>query len=251
MREKRSLLLIDDDETTRMLLQLLLTGEGWDVQSEASGDAAAKTLANATALPDVILSDLQMPGLSGSAMANAMRSTMAKQAEPEAMPLLFAMTATDRDGPPSGFDDLLVKPFPPAELLKRCESHWTHTAGPGETPIVAGEAVLARDVFDQLKQSMPATQLHALYDFALTDAEGRVTRMAAAIQARDDAGFRREAHALKGSCGMVGALRLRSLASDAEDGGYQARTLIESNPLARFHEEIGRIRHMLESLLQA
>jgi DNA-binding response OmpR family regulator len=251
MRDGRNLLLIDDDETTRALLQLLLTGEGWTVQTEESGDAALDTMANAEALPDVILSDLQMPGLSGSAMANALRSTVAKRAEKVPMPLLIAMTATNIDGAPNGFDDLLVKPFSPPALLKRCQSLWSNTTSDAETPIIHGEAVLAQDVFDRMKQSMPVTQLRALYDFALTDADGRVARMTEAIRAQDDNAFRREAHALKGSCGMVGALRLRSLASNAEDKGYQHETLIESNPLAQFHEEIRRIRHMLESLLQA
>jgi CheY-like chemotaxis protein len=249
MRDARSLLLVDDDETTRDLLSLLLGGEGWAVITAESGDAAIRILSVGTP-PDVILSDLQMPGLCGTAMATAIRTlpSMRNRAT-----LLIAMTATDKGGPPAGFDDLLVKPFAPRDLLQCCEALWSGDAAaeattPEEEP---SEPSIATATFDRMKLSMPAAQLRALYDFALSDADTRILRMSAARETGDDEAYRREAHALKGSCGMVGAMRLRTLAAQAEENGLQGETVTQLNPLSHFHSEIAQIRHMLESLLSS
>jgi PAS domain S-box-containing protein len=56
-------LVVDDDELARVALANLLRGDGFVVSTAASGEAA---LAEANrALPDVVLTDLQMPGIDG------------------------------------------------------------------------------------------------------------------------------------------------------------------------------------------
>ncbi|SEC36401.1 Hpt domain-containing response regulator [Terriglobus roseus] len=248
MRDGRSLLLIDDDETTRDLLSLMLGSEGWDVGTAASGDEALRNLSDTNAPPDVILSDLHMPGLCGSPMATAVRNSLSRQAS---QPLLIAMTATDRIGLPAGFDALLIKPFTPNDLRECCDALWKGKAPfvPKSVEAEPAEPSIAPAIFDRMKVAMPVAQLRNLYDFALSDAESRIIRMSAATANGDDAAYRREAHALKGSCGMVGAARLRTLAAKAEDEGLPASTVIQLNPLLDFHAELTAIRHMLESLL--
>jgi CheY-like chemotaxis protein len=246
MRNGRSLLLIDDDETTRELLSLFLRREGWTVVSAKSGDEALRMLDTAVISPDVILSDLQMPGLSGATMARSLRGSLQRRPLP---PLLMAMTATETDGIPEGFDDLLIKPFTPSYLLERCQAVWS-----GHLPVKQAPSdenatpSIARATFDRMKTSMPGVQLQALYDFALNDAEVRVHRMASAMEKGDDVLYRKEAHALKGSCGMVGALRLRNMAAEAEEVGLQT-SVTDSAPLLHFYAEIEQIRHMLDTLL--
>src|SRR5262245_13016196 len=58
-----SLLLVEDDDEIRASLEDVLTDFGYDVRSEPSADAALPTLHQH--LPDVIVSDVRMPGLSG------------------------------------------------------------------------------------------------------------------------------------------------------------------------------------------
>jgi CheY-like chemotaxis protein len=248
MRDGRSLLLVDDDETTRDLLSLLLSGEGWAVTAAESGHEALRILDTAGTPADVVLSDLQMPGLCGTAMASAVRACPSAQTHQS---LLIAMTATDKSGTPAGFDALLMKPFAPSTLLLCCEALWNGTASATATALHAEqtEPSIATATFNRMKLSMSAAQLRALYEFALSDADSRIVRMSAATETGDDEAYRREAHALKGSCGMVGALRLRTLAAQAEDDGLPSPTVIQLNPLLLFHAEISRIRHMLESLL--
>jgi CheY-like chemotaxis protein len=227
------LLLIDDDETTRELLTLLLAAEGWTVTEAASGEEAV-ALAPSTS-PEVILSDLQMPGLSGEQLASHLRSACPDK------PVLLAMTATPKGNVP-GYDAMLTKPFAPSEVRRVC----TTLANAHATPSQHDQAI-DTDTFRRMRKSMSTPQLRALYDFALTDAEQRVQRMEAASNTGDDATLRKEAHAMKGSCGMIGATRLHGLASTVEDAG-----LASSMPPGAFPEflrEINYARRMLDELL--
>ena len=56
-------LVVDDHELFRSGLRALLEEEGFDVSDAPSGDAALVTLASLK--PDVIVMDLNMPGMSG------------------------------------------------------------------------------------------------------------------------------------------------------------------------------------------
>lgn len=231
------LLLIDDDETTRELLSTLLGAEGWFVTEAASGDDAVALAP--FVFPQVILSDLQMPGLSGPRLAAELCAVCDQR------PFVIAMTATPRNEVPAGFDALLVKPFDASEVRSLCTS--LPSAGQPHHAVEDEAQSLRIESLQRLLTAMPLEQVQSLYDFALTDAELRVTRMEAATHTGDDDSYRKEAHALKGSCGMIGAERLRNLAAAAEDGGVA--TSMPSNDFPEFRKEISTVRLMLKELL--
>ncbi len=245
----RSLLLIEDDDTTRELLALLLTAEGWQVIEASNGDAA---LQHAAAV-DVVLSDLQMPGLCGTPLAAALR-----RAADSRQPVLLAMTATATAAAPEGFDSLLLKPFPPEAVRQRCEDllENRHTQAAQPDGGQHNEPVLDSETCARLRKSMTPDQFQTLYQFALDDAASRAARMHAAAEANDGDTFRREAHALKGSAGMIGARRLRSLAAEAEANGLPTGfetdlphdSSTESSGYRQLQVEIAKIRPMLERL---
>ena len=243
MADARTLLLIDDDATTRELLSLLLSNADWAVTVAADGAEALAAL-RSTDAPDVILSDMQMPGLCGAPLAEAIR-----EIAPSAT--LLAMTATPLPVVPEGYEALLVKPFHPEAVRQQHEtvlrrSPVTHDAAGLTTQ--EHDAVLDPAVLRQLRSSMPPERLQALLTFVADDADGRISRMGAAASEGDDAAYRKEAHALKGSCGMVGALHLRELAACAEDEGLPHGALTEWKPAADFVAATAAIRLMLETL---
>jgi HPt (histidine-containing phosphotransfer) domain-containing protein len=88
-------------------------------------------------------------------------------------------------------------------------------------------------------------KLRQLYDLGIDDVEKRLARMrdAAALGHLDT--VRREAHAIKGSCGMVGALELQTLASAIEDG-----TTFEASAMAQMPHACLRLRRTLDAKLQ-
>jgi DNA-binding NarL/FixJ family response regulator len=64
-------LIVDDHASFRALARLVLTADGFDVVGEA-GDGADALDASRDLRPDVVLLDVQMPGLDGFAVAQAL-----------------------------------------------------------------------------------------------------------------------------------------------------------------------------------
>jgi excisionase family DNA binding protein len=66
-QSRRRLLLVDDDEGTRILLTKMLEGQ-YDVRTAVDGPAALEALHRADATYDLMISDLNMPGMDGIAL---------------------------------------------------------------------------------------------------------------------------------------------------------------------------------------
>jgi signal transduction histidine kinase/CheY-like chemotaxis protein len=115
-RSKRFRILIAEDnrdsaESLRMLLQLC----GYDVTVAASGPEAVK--AAAATHPDIVLCDIGLPGMDGFAVAGELRRN-----PDTAKARLIAVTGYGRDEDrqralEAGFDQHLVKPVDPGQLL--------------------------------------------------------------------------------------------------------------------------------------
>lgn len=151
---------------------------------------------------------MQMPGQTGAALAFALR-TSASGARIIAM---SGSRPSEKDA--AAFDALLLKPFSVADFNAALEPalESAHSAA-------ATNAALNPATFSNLTAAMPQQQLQQLYAICLDDTRKRIARMRAAASKTDDATFRREAHAIKGSCGMLGAAHLQSLAGQMEASG--------------------------------
>lgn len=68
----KRVLLVDEDEGERMFLQAIMEGEGWNTIEAGNGQAAVD-LAESE-LPDLIILDLLLPGLSGLEVFKQLRS---------------------------------------------------------------------------------------------------------------------------------------------------------------------------------
>ena len=113
-------LVVEDDAANRALLQALLRREGYDVIAVASGRDGLQAVREDT--PDLVLLDIEMPGLNGLDVCRALR------ADPDtvALPIILLTGRTEtRDvvaGLDAGADDFLRKPYERAELLARIRS---------------------------------------------------------------------------------------------------------------------------------
>ena len=65
------ILLVDDDLDTLEFQSEFLTRQGWDVERASNGHEALALLLRAA--PDVLVTDLNMPGMSGRALCEAVR----------------------------------------------------------------------------------------------------------------------------------------------------------------------------------
>ncbi len=116
----RKILVIEDDTDIAELERDYLNLNGFEVQLESDGLKGLKEAL--TGVYDLIIIDLMLPSMSGYEIAKAIREKME-------IPLLIVSAKTeDIDkirGFGSGADDYMTKPFSPAELVARVNTHIT------------------------------------------------------------------------------------------------------------------------------
>ncbi len=125
----KTILLIDDDEIILSTFSMALRSHGQHVLTAASGDEGI-ALARQH-LPDLIISDINMPGTDGRSVLQALR-TDPQLSTKQIVLMTGNITAVDpRTGMDLGADDFLVKPFSLDDLfrcvdarLRRAELNW-------------------------------------------------------------------------------------------------------------------------------
>jgi CheY-like chemotaxis protein len=259
------ILVVDDDPMSRELLHLLLEAEGHAVECVASGDLALAHLATSAAPFDLILTDIQMPGISGAALATALRSTCGPAT------LLLAMSGSGpAEQATARFDGFLLKPFPMSAVAAALKAHRTtqppaakrasnarmnlghsHPAPPPVPSCAPQEEqpnILNETIYGQLAAQMPAAQLHQMYGICLADARERIVAMRRCAVLQDGTQFVRHAHSIKGGCGMIGAAELYALAARLEAGGLHTPHLdgaADVNPLDELSAACDRLERIL------
>ena len=225
-------LVVDDDELSREVFALLLQNAGYAVETADSGDAALLHLRTSRP-PEVVLADLQMPGTTGTELALQLRTLCGPATT------LLAMSASEPDDSSDReFDGLLLKPF----TMKAFAAAVAGTK-PRVVQRSAGAApVLDESVYGKLAASMRPQQLEKLYTLCLDDSKTRLATMRQAAADGNDAVFKTEAHAIKGGCGMVGALELQTLATSMEKRGLSDDHVAS---LKEFNVACERLRGML------
>eukprot|EP00240_Pyramimonas_obovata_P003535 CAMPEP_0118960210 /NCGR_PEP_ID=MMETSP1169-20130426/63522_1 /TAXON_ID=36882 /ORGANISM="Pyramimonas obovata, Strain CCMP722" /LENGTH=880 /DNA_ID=CAMNT_0006908359 /DNA_START=158 /DNA_END=2796 /DNA_ORIENTATION=+ len=118
------ILSVDDDATNHMVLESFLknaTQTNYILKKAMSGKEALELLSNEPYVPDVILLDVMMPGMSGFEVCKKIRET------DKTVPIIFvSATSTEQDvvqGLTLGSNDFVRKPLSQGELLARVNRH--------------------------------------------------------------------------------------------------------------------------------
>ena len=115
--QKPLILIVEDEEPLSLLLRYNFEAEGYEVEAASRGDEADIRLRER--VPDLLVLDWMLPGLSGIELCRRLRARAATAQLPVLM-LTARGDATDRIvGLELGADDYLPKPFEPRELLAR------------------------------------------------------------------------------------------------------------------------------------
>jgi DNA-binding response OmpR family regulator len=110
------ILVVEDDDAIRSNIARLLTLEGFEAVAAADGQAG---LAHARArTPDLIISDVNMPGMDGFELLAAVRADPALATTPFMLLTALDDRSSMRRGMTGGADDYLSKPFTRTELLE-------------------------------------------------------------------------------------------------------------------------------------
>ena len=114
--DKRKVLIVDDDPHMSELMTVVLQTEGiYDLKVVESGEATLKTIGDWK--PDLVLLDINMPGISGLEILSLVRR------HEDHMGIILVSGNSDTEdvieGLDSGADDYICKPFNPHELVAR------------------------------------------------------------------------------------------------------------------------------------
>ena len=111
------ILLVDDEPLNIELLEALLAPEGYSLEKARNGQEALR-LAKSF-MPDMILLDVMMPGMSGFQVLEEIRNN----ADLRTIPVILLTALADREhrirGLKAGADDYISKPFDKTELVNR------------------------------------------------------------------------------------------------------------------------------------
>jgi DNA-binding response OmpR family regulator/anti-sigma regulatory factor (Ser/Thr protein kinase) len=112
-----TILLIDDDEQIRSLFGTVLRDQGYRVLEAASGEAGYELAQEQ--LPDLILTDIAMPGGDGESLLRAIRQNPDLSDKQVVLMTGHIEDVTPRKGMEQGADDFLAKPVS-VDALVRC-----------------------------------------------------------------------------------------------------------------------------------
>lgn len=111
----KTILTVDDSASMRQMIKLTLTGAGYDV-TEANDGTQGLATARGKAF-DMVLTDLNMPGMDGVSMIKEIR----KLATYTGVPIVMLTTESDAEkkqqAKSAGATGWITKPFQPEQLL--------------------------------------------------------------------------------------------------------------------------------------
>ena len=222
-----SILLVEDNPTNQAVGLEMLGRLGYSAGLAVDGHAAVE--AQRKGLHDLILMDIQMPGMDGVEASRRIRALHGVQ-HPRIVALTANAAAEDRQAYlDAGMDDHLAKPFEMKDLAAVISRAFTARQTRQTVPTESVE-VLDDAVRDSLTRQFGRAFVERLDETYLRTAAPLVQAAGAAMTAGDGPALQRAAHALKSSSANVGAVALSRLCAELEVLGKKGQ-LKEAGPL--------------------
>lgn len=135
MGERSRILVVDDETQITRVLKTTLNSQGYEVKSASDGESALNLALDW--IPDLIVTDLSMPGMTGIELCRLVR-------ERSQVPIIVLSVRgeekTKIEALDAGADDYVTKPFSVNELLARVRANLRRVAVTQHSPAAVVEA---------------------------------------------------------------------------------------------------------------
>lgn len=127
MSMNKRVLVVEDNEDNRRIMRDLLRSVGYEIIEAVNGNEGVQ-LAEAHT-PDLILMDIQLPGIDGYEATRQIKANPALARTPIIAVTSYALSGDEIKARDAGCDDYVTKPFSPRALLAKIRSY----LDPGES----------------------------------------------------------------------------------------------------------------------
>jgi two-component system cell cycle response regulator DivK len=114
---KKRILVVEDQHDNRQILRDLLIPAGYDLVEAWDGEAAVVKAKSEK--PDLILMDIQLPGIDGYEATRRIKADPALMATPIIAITSYALSGDEEKTRAAGCDGYVAKPYSPRALLKK------------------------------------------------------------------------------------------------------------------------------------
>ena len=121
MTAARTVLVVDDHEDNRRILRDLLRSAGYDIVEATNGEDGVAAARART--PDLILMDIQLPGIDGYEATRRIKADEALRRIPLIVVTSYALSGDDAKAMAAGADAYVAKPFSPRAMLAKIREY--------------------------------------------------------------------------------------------------------------------------------
>ncbi|TVR11707.1 MAG: response regulator, partial [Planctomycetota bacterium] len=246
------ILMAEDNRTNQKVAKLLLTRLGaTDIRIADDGSAAVEAVARSR--PDLVLMDVQMPGMDGFEATEAIRNAEARDGLSR-LPII-ALTANAMAGDrerclAAGMDDYVSKPLRAPDLqaaVNNCllpkDSHPPANSENSSTSSNKDLPMINPDTLAELRE-LAGEDCPSLYVDMQNEMSQRLSSIRTAHASGDCTGLREATHSLKGACASLGLDPLAEAAGEVEEAarmgtcaGLDQLTTLADATVQAIHEQ--------------
>src|SRR5262247_2122861 len=124
----KRILIVEDQEDNRAILRAVLSRAGYDLIEAFNGEDAVRLAQNEQ--PDLILMDIQLPGIDGYEATRRIRAIPALSKVPIIAVTSYALSGDEAKTRAAGCDGYVAKPFSPRQLLAKVREYLPDVANP-------------------------------------------------------------------------------------------------------------------------